>query len=95
MLCPWDSGPRLRVEVEDQTCVFGVVVVAGTCYVISLERFKPQIAGKCVGREGWISYWTQTDPNFWLGLGGMPVSYWKSWRGRRDSNSRPLPWQSG
>ncbi len=39
-------------------------------------------------REGYKSYWTQTDPDF---LSGFSVNHSKEWRGRRDSNPRPLP----
>ena len=47
------------------------------------------MGGKILPIErGTKSYWTQTDPDF---LSGFSVNHSKEWRGRRDSNPRPLP----
>ena len=40
-----------------------------------------------IARSG-NAYWTQTDPDWFL---GCFVNHSKEWRGRRDSNPRPLP----
>ena len=44
--------------------------------------------GRMLVGRGAKAYWTQTDPDR---FSGFFVNHSKEWRGRRDSNSRPLP----
>src|SRR5450631_1970465 len=49
-----------------------------------LDVAKQRITNQQMGKV----YWTQTDPDW---FSGSFVNHSKEWRGRRDSNSRPLP----